>query len=105
MAASFILFQGRLLGTAHLMTLAPPRPDGGKHIIEARAEGGELVLAVSDEGRGFDPGAARLTGKGGGPIEAQVRPDLSGLEQHERDALRAILERRAGGPAGGTAGA
>lgn len=40
MAPSFILFTGRLLGTAHVITLAPPRPDGGKHIIEARVVGG-----------------------------------------------------------------
>jgi len=39
-APSFILFQGRILNTARLVTLAPPRPDSGKHIIEARAEGG-----------------------------------------------------------------
>lgn len=39
-APSFILFTGRLLGTAHVITLAPPRPDGGKHIIEARVVGG-----------------------------------------------------------------
>jgi hypothetical protein len=39
-APSFILFQGRILNTARLITLAPPRPDNGKHIIEARAEGG-----------------------------------------------------------------
>ena len=31
-APPFILFMDRLLGTAHLMTLAPPRVDGGKHI-------------------------------------------------------------------------
>jgi len=35
----FILFNGRLLGTAHIVTLAPPRPDGGKHMIEARVVG------------------------------------------------------------------
>lgn len=40
MAPSFVLFNGRLLGTAHVITLAPPRPDGGKHIIEARVIGG-----------------------------------------------------------------
>ena len=39
-APSFIVFQGRILNTGRLVTLAPPRPDSGKHIIEARAEGG-----------------------------------------------------------------
>src|SRR5688500_3934391 len=37
--SGFILFQGRLLGTAHVITVAPPRADGGKHIIEARVTG------------------------------------------------------------------
>ena len=40
MPNGFILFQGRLLGTAHVITVAPPRADGGKHIIEARVTGG-----------------------------------------------------------------
>jgi hypothetical protein len=39
-APTFFLFQDRLLGSAHVITLAPPRPDGGKHIIEARVTGG-----------------------------------------------------------------
>lgn len=39
-APSFILFTGRILGTAHVITLAAPRPDGGKHVIEARVVGG-----------------------------------------------------------------
>ena len=43
-APGFILFQGRILNTARLVTLAPPRPDNGKHIIEARAEGGVCYI-------------------------------------------------------------
>ena len=39
-APGFIVFQGRLFGTAHLISIAPPRADGGKHIIEARVTGG-----------------------------------------------------------------
>ena len=39
-APDFLLFQGRILNTSKLITLAPPRPDNGKHVIEARAEGG-----------------------------------------------------------------
>lgn len=39
-APSFLLFQGRILNTGRLITLAPPRPDNGVHIIEARCEGG-----------------------------------------------------------------
>ena len=42
--SGFILFQGRLLGTAHIITLAPPRADGGKHIIEARVTGGVFYV-------------------------------------------------------------
>jgi hypothetical protein len=38
-ASPFILFQGRILNTAHLVSLVPPRPDGGKHMIEARMVG------------------------------------------------------------------
>lgn len=37
--AIFILFQGRILNTTHLVSLVPPRPDGGKYIIEARMVG------------------------------------------------------------------
>ena len=56
MAASFILFQGRLLGTAHLVTLAPPRPDAGKHIIEAKVVGG---LTYTEEYEDPDEAAGR----------------------------------------------
>ncbi len=49
MVPSFILFQGRLLGTAHLMTLAPPRADSGKQIIEARCEGGLAYVEEYDD--------------------------------------------------------
>jgi hypothetical protein len=37
--AQFILFQGRILNTAHMVSLVPPRPDGGKYVIEARMVG------------------------------------------------------------------
>jgi hypothetical protein len=40
----FVLFNSRLLGTAHIVTLAPPRPDGGLHIIEARVAGGSSYI-------------------------------------------------------------
>lgn len=49
MAPSFVLFQGRLLGTAHVVTLAPPRPDGGKHVIEARVVGGVSYVEEYDD--------------------------------------------------------
>lgn len=39
-APSFILFQGRMIGTAHIITVIPPRPEGGRQIIEARLVGG-----------------------------------------------------------------
>lgn len=48
-APAFILFQGRLLGTAHVVSLAPPRPDGGKHIIEARVTGGSSYTEEFDD--------------------------------------------------------
>ena len=44
MGAQFILFQERLLNTAHIVTIAPPRPDGGKHVIEARVTGGSSYV-------------------------------------------------------------
>ncbi|KAA2237685.1 DUF2280 domain-containing protein [Salinarimonas soli] len=62
----------------------------------------ELLEQIAKECGDAFTNRRELTGKGGGPIEAQVRPDLKGLDQDERDALRAILERRAGGPARGT---
>ena len=34
-----LLVKGRILNTMHLVSLVPPRPDGGKYIIEARAVG------------------------------------------------------------------
>lgn len=56
MSPGFILFQGRLLGTAHLITLNPPRPDGGKHVIEARLDGG---LHYTEEYEDADEAAGR----------------------------------------------
>lgn len=43
----------------------------------------------------------------GGPIQTEttVKPNLSALDPDERDALRAILERRAAQPGGGPEGA
>ena len=49
-APDFILFQGRILNTGRLVTLAPPRPDNGKHIIEARAEGGVTYVEEYEDG-------------------------------------------------------
>ena len=55
-AARFILFQGRILNTAHLITLIPPRPDGGKYILEARVVGGVSFL---EEFEGDEEAAGR----------------------------------------------
>lgn len=55
-APSFILFQGRILNTQHLITLVPPRPDGGKHVIEARVVGGVSFL---EEYEGDEEAAGR----------------------------------------------
>ncbi len=49
MSAAFFLFQDRLLGVAHVITLAPPRPDGGKHIIEARVVGGVSYVEAYED--------------------------------------------------------
>jgi hypothetical protein len=49
-APDFILFQGRILNTGRLVTLAPPRPDNGKFIIEARADGGVTYLEEFEDG-------------------------------------------------------
>lgn len=42
------------------------------------------------------------SGPGGGPIQTESRLDLTGLSTDERDALRAILERRIEEPGGGS---
>ena len=55
-APDFILFQGRILNTQRLITLAPPRPDNGKHMIEARAEGG---VSYFEEFEGEEEAAGR----------------------------------------------
>ena len=48
-----------------------------------------------------------LSGPDGRPIQAEVTalPDMSRTSQSDRDALRAILERAAGEPEGGSSGA
>jgi hypothetical protein len=87
-APSFVLFQGRLLGTAHIITLAPPRADGGKHIIEARVTGGVSYIEAyhdPDEAAGRylalassllgDPAIA--AGVQATPLEAQPEPELA----------------------------
>jgi hypothetical protein len=54
-APSFILFQGRMIGTAHIITVIPPRPEGGRQIIEARLVGGLSFVEeyeVSEEADG-----------------------------------------------------
>lgn len=76
--AQFILFQGRIVNTAHLQSLIPPRPDGGKHIIEARMVGGVSFLEEYEDdeaaaGRYLDLAAALLGDLG---MQADVRrPD------------------------------
>jgi hypothetical protein len=84
--ASFILFQGRILNTFHLVSLIPPRPDGGKHIIEARVVGNVSFFEEyeSDEvaaGRYLDLAASLL---GDSSISRGVRRDdeitLAGID-------------------------
>jgi hypothetical protein len=45
----FILFQGRLLNTAHVVSVNAPRPEGGKHVIEARVVGGVTYAEEFDD--------------------------------------------------------
>ena len=78
MAAQFILFQGRIVNTAHLQSLIPPRPDGGKHIIEARMVGNVSFMEEYEDdevaaGRYLDLATA-LLGDLGMPSEVR-RPD------------------------------
>lgn len=56
MSANFILFQGRILNTAHMVSLIPPRPDGGKYMIEARMVGN---VAFLEEYEGEEEAAGR----------------------------------------------
>jgi hypothetical protein len=55
MGATFILFQGRILNTTHLVSLVPPRPDGGKYVIEARMVG-NVSFTEEYEGEGVAAG-------------------------------------------------
>jgi hypothetical protein len=76
-AAMFILFQGRILNTMHLVSLVPPRPDGGKYIIEARAVGNvsfyeEYESEETAAGRYLDLAASLL---GDASINGGVRRD------------------------------
>jgi hypothetical protein len=76
-ASTFILFQGRILNTVHLVSLVPPRPDGGKHMIEARMVGNvSFYEEYADEetaaGRYLDIAAQLL---GDHSISAGVRRD------------------------------
>ena len=85
MAPGFILFQGRLFGTTHLISIAPPRADGGKHIVEARVTGG---VAYAEEYDSPDEANSRfaalatelledasaVTGQAPAPRLAQVTP-------------------------------
>lgn len=46
---------------------------------------------------------SELTGKNGGAIQVETKPDLSNLSPDERDAVRAILSARTQEPEGGAA--
>jgi hypothetical protein len=73
----FILFQGRILNAMHLVSLVPPRPDGGKHMIEARMVGNvsfieEYESEETAAGRYLDLAAVLL---GDATINGGVRRD------------------------------
>jgi hypothetical protein len=76
-SAQFILFQGRIVNTAHMVSLIPPRPDGGKHILEARMVGNVSFYEEYEDdevaaGRYLDLAAALL---GNLEIATDVRRD------------------------------
>lgn len=59
-----------------------------------------FFLRTKGKHRGYTE-RVETTGPNGGPIETESRIDLSDLGPEERDALRKILERRAGKPGEG----
>jgi hypothetical protein len=76
-STSFILFQGRILNAMHMVSLIPPRPDGGKHVIEARMVGNvsffeEYESEETAAGRYLDLAAVLL---GDPSINGSVRRD------------------------------
>lgn len=92
MAPSFFLFQGRLVGTAHVITLAPPRPDGGKHIIEARVVGG---VSYVEEYEDPDEAAGRYLALasellGDPTIASGVRSPAARASEHHLAAVTAL---------------
>jgi hypothetical protein len=75
--STFLLFQGRILNASHMVSLVPPRPDGGKYVIEARMVGNVSFFEEyeSDEvaaGRYLDLAATLL---GDAAISQGVRRD------------------------------
>ena len=93
--AQFILFQGRIVNTAHLQSLIPPRPDGGKYILEARMVGGVSFMEEYEDdevaaGRYLDL-AAQLLGDLG--VASGVRRDdsLTAAEASEVTEPEVIL--------------
>jgi hypothetical protein len=92
-SAQFILFQGRIVNTAHLSSLIPPRPDGGKYIIEARMVGNVAFLEEYEDdevaaGRYLDL-ASQLLGDLG--VNTGVRRD-DGLNASELAEVADVTE-------------
>jgi len=84
--SGFILFQERLLNAAHIITVAPPRPDGGKHIIEARVVGG---VAYVEEYEDDDEAAGRYLS-----LASQLLGDPSIAAGVQAPALAQVTELR-----------
>ena len=92
-SAQFILFQGRIVNTAHLASLIPPRPDGGKFIIEARMVGNVAFLEEYEDdevaaGRYLDL-ASQLLGDLG--VASGVRRD-DGINAAEGTEIADVVE-------------
>jgi signal transduction histidine kinase len=80
------------------------RPEGGHVLIEARRVGDQLVLAVEDDGPGFDPaGPGAADGHGFGlhsvreRLRAQGLPDSLAIQSGPRGGARVVVTLPLGG--------
>lgn len=72
-----------------------PVYQGGKLVGTVREYSDTLLLAYLNAhgtGRGYSRNRVEVTGANGGPIQSQVVPMVSGLDDHEKRALRKVIE-------------